>query len=103
MESTDLIDLPRDSELKNKIYVDPNTVYVSSEGIFLNLKGTLIPILSLEKDEHGIFTSTHFYYSPWHDDDWQCKSGHWSPRYESRCVTCGKLKTPDSRRWKDVQ
>lgn len=103
MESTCLIDLTRDSGIKNKIYIDPNTVYISSEGIFLNVNGNLIPILSLEKDEHGIFTPNDFYYSPWHDDDWQCKSGHWSPRYESRCVTCGKLKTPDSRRWKDVQ
>lgn len=39
----------------DKFYVEPGTVHVAPNGIFLNLDGNFIPVSSVSADEEGIY------------------------------------------------
>ncbi len=40
---------------EDRLYVEPGSVYVASNGIFLNIDGEFYGITSLEADENGVY------------------------------------------------
>lgn len=86
--------------VEKKIYVEPEAILITSEGIFLNLEGELFAISNIFADGEGIYTFD-CYWEPCFSDDWQCDRGHWSPCYENKCVSCGRPKRANSPRWRD--
>ena len=44
--------------LDKKLYVNPNTVHVMTEGIFIELENGFFPVKAIGKDEHGIYAIT---------------------------------------------
>lgn len=43
---------------EDKLYVEPSSIYIAPNGIFLNIDSELYGITSLEVDEKGIFIPT---------------------------------------------
>jgi hypothetical protein len=77
-------------------------VYVAPNAIYISMNGNLVSVPKIASDSIGIYIEDYdSYYTPWHDDDWQCDNGHWSPYYDNKCVMCGKPKKSSSPRWKN--
>lgn len=90
--------------IERKFYVEPEAIFITQEGLFLNINGELFHISCIASDEIGIYIP-YLGYEPWHDDDWLCPSfGHWNPSYDNRCVNhrCRKPMPRNPRRWKDA-
>ena len=49
------IDHLEDFDSNEKLYVNPGSVYVAPDAIYVNIKGQLFPVSSLEVDAQGIY------------------------------------------------
>ena len=78
--------------LQTKIYLNSEDIYILDGQILCCLNGEVESLSMMGRDDLGIYTYLA-YYQPWHDDDWLCPKGHWSPSYEKKCVSCGMFRT----------
>jgi hypothetical protein len=73
------------SEYK-KIYISPDSVVVSSKGIFVSFAGETTPVLAVHSDERGVYV--HEWEYKWNCAE--CKKPN--PIWFSFCAWCGKPK-----------
>ncbi len=82
IESCEMVD--------GKIYVAPDTVFITSGGIFVNFQGNVISVNSINADTNG----TYFLFEDYearYDQDWECpKCGKINNGNRVYCVRCNK-------------
>lgn len=71
----------------HKYYVDPGSVYVTQEGIYINLEGDFFYVCYLAQDDFGVYANVHeFAAKAW----WECSRCHKiNPPYRETCMACG--------------
>lgn len=83
----------------SRVYIEPDSIYVAPNGIFLNLAGEWLQIQSLSSDKNGIFVSLREIEAGIWGDTWKCPKrscgyeNYASVRY---CALCG-TKQPERR------
>jgi len=74
--------------IDGKLYVEPGTVHVAPNGIFLNLDGNFVPVNGVCIDEFGIYVLGYdcmrIVTCP------QCKRKYNADRYSDRCPHTGQ-------------
>jgi hypothetical protein len=79
--------------IENRVYLEPGTVYISPNQIFLNLNGQLLPIETLSTDEGGIFVTVEGVLNATrkNNEAWKCRRcGRINSIEDKWCETCGR-------------
>lgn len=74
------------SPLLQKIYLNPDSVIVSQNGIDIECEGNVLSISCLFLDEEGVFTLVPKWYA------WRCGCGATNPGHANVCWQCHNLK-----------
>lgn len=75
----------------DKYYVEPGTIHVAPNSIFLNLEGHFVPVESVSMDDCGVYCLLPNCSSK-SRRDWKCPRedcGTWNGAWRIRCQRCG--------------
>ena len=75
--------------VNNKIYLNPESLFLTSNQILLNMEGHFLPIGNLSADIEGIFVTIEEIVRAVQKPSWMCRCGRVNSMDERWCSRCG--------------
>lgn len=76
----------------DKIYLDPTSVYIAANGIFVNIQDEVIAVGGLFSDDHGIYFLLSEYHAK-RENGWICIKCGWKNNDDRAwCANCNRFR-----------